>query len=145
MLRLCRRTINLTKEKMINIDNTMTHISVTNAAQTLQEICHGLAKQSGWWTNVDMKTPYLFSNKLMLCVSELSEAMEGDRKKLNDDHLKHRPMTEVELADCVIRIFDMGGAFGLDIPGAIAEKLSYNQQRADHKPENRSAVGGKTY
>ena len=80
----------------------------------------------------------------MLCVSELAEAMEGDRKDLMDDHLPHRKMLEVELADAVIRILDMSGGLGLDVAGAIAEKLEYNTERSDHKPENR-ANGGKKY
>lgn len=48
---------------------------------------------------------------LMLVVSELSEAMEGERKDKWDDHLPHRRMAEVELADTKIRIFDFAGGF----------------------------------
>jgi hypothetical protein len=83
----------------------------------------------------------------MLCLihSEISEAMEGARKRLQDDHLPHRTMLEVELADAVIRIFDMAGGLHLDIGGAIAEKLTYNERRADHKPEARAQVGGKSF
>lgn len=66
---------------------------------------------------------------LMLMVSELSEAMEADRKDLMDDKLTHREGFEVELADCVIRIMDAGGGFGLDLEGAISEKLEYNTSR----------------
>ena len=33
--------------------------------------------------------------------------MEGARKDLMDTHLKHRSMMEVELADAIIRIFDL--------------------------------------
>ncbi len=71
--------------------------------------------------------------------------MEGHRKSLKDDHLPHRDMAEVELADAVIRIFDLAGAMNYDMGGAIAEKLAYNAQRADHKPEVRAAAGGKAY
>lgn len=81
----------------------------------------------------------------MLTVSELAEAMEGDRKALPDDKLPHRQMREVELADAVIRIFDMAGGFELDLAGAIMEKLEYNRQRADHKMENRQQANGKAY
>ena len=83
----------------------------------------------------------------LLCLvhSEISEAMEGHRKMLSDDKLPHRSMLEVELADAVIRIFDMSGGLGLDVAGAIAEKLHYNSTRADHKVENRRAVGGKQF
>lgn len=128
------------------------HVSqdyIIAAASELQSICHGVAKVSGWWNQADPMTsienPLHFSNKLCLIHSEISEAMEGDRKKLKDDKLPHRDMREVELADAVIRIFDLAGGYGLDIAGAIAEKLAYNQSRADHKPENRAKDGGKAY
>lgn len=123
---------------------------VATAARQLQEQCFGAANAAGWWH--DVKTgesitanPYCFSNKLMLTVSELSEAMEGDRKSLPDDKLPHRPMREVELADAVIRIFDLAGGFGLDLAGAISEKLAFNAQRPDHKIAHRQAAGGKQY
>ena len=51
----------------------------------------------------------------------------------------------MELADAVIRIMDLAGAMGLDLAGAIVEKLAYNQTRADHKTENRNADGGKKF
>ena len=81
----------------------------------------------------------------MLVVSEVAEAMEGHRKNLPDDKLPHRPMVEVELADAVIRIADLAGALGLDLGGAIAEKLAFNATRPDHKPENRKQAHGKKY
>lgn len=83
----------------------------------------------------------------MLCLvhSEISEALEGHRKNLQDDKLPHRKMFEVELADALIRIFDIGGGLGLDLEGAYKEKMAYNAIRADHKIENRTAAGGKAY
>ena len=71
--------------------------------------------------------------------------MEGDRKQLPDDKLPHRQMIEVELADATIRIFDAAAGLGLDLPGAMAEKLAYNRTRADHTREGRLAPGGKAY
>lgn len=66
-----------------------------------------------WWH--DPKTgERLVRNKgelLMLITSELSEAMEGERKDLMDDKLPHRKMAEVELADVLIRVFDFAGGF----------------------------------
>jgi NTP pyrophosphatase (non-canonical NTP hydrolase) len=109
------------------------------------DVCHGLAKTAGWWPAEAKQNPYCFSNKLMLTVSELAEAMEGDRKSLKDDKLPHRDMREVELADAVIRLFDLAGAFNMDLGGAIVEKLAFNQHRPDHKKEAREAVGGKAY
>lgn len=75
----------------------------------------------------------------------ISRAMESNRKKYMDDKLPHRTGLEVELADAVIRIFDLGGGMGLDIAGAIVEKLEFNRNRLDHKPENRAKEGGKAY
>ena len=82
---------------------------------------------------------------LALIHSEISEALEGLRKGLVDDHLPNRAMVEVELADTLIRIFDYAGYLGLDLGGALIEKLDYNQTRADHKPENRAKPGGKAF
>lgn len=105
--------------------------------------------EAGWWTTkegTDVRdNPYAFSNKLALVHSELSEALEGDRKGLMDDKLPHRFSREVELADAFIRLFDMVGAYDMDIGGAIQEKREYNTKRADHKLENRQAAGGKAY
>lgn len=120
-----------------------------SAARYLQYFCHKASFDAGWWTDktgASIKAnPYCFSNKLALIHSEISEAMEGDRKGLKDDHLPHRDMREVELADALIRIFDLAGAYGMDIGGALAEKMAYNARRADHKPAARAAAGGKAY
>ena len=122
---------------------------IEEAGSFLQTMCHKAAFDAGWWTSKDgsdpKKNPFCFSNKLALIHSEISEAMEGDRKALKDDHLPHRDMREVELADAVIRIFDLAGAYGMDLGGAIAEKMRYNATRADHKPEARASQNGKAY
>lgn len=100
-----------------------------------------------WWN--DLQTgERLVRNKgelLMLIVSEVAEAMEGERKNLMDTHLTHRKMAEVELADVLIRVFDYAGGFGYDLAGAVREKLVYNTMRKDHKKEARQAADGKKW
>lgn len=131
---------------------------VQDAARLLQDRCHGASAKAGWWhdpkTGQDFAMEVrgssrlgkaLVAEKLCLIHSEISEAMEGHRKDLPDDKLPHRPMIEVELADAVIRIADLAGALGLDLGGAIAEKMAFNAVRPDHKIENRTAAGGKAY
>ncbi len=125
--------------------------------------CHGLSSEAGWWyskaARLDLKdvvnnpqgpvmkilAKALVSQKLCLTHSEVSEAMEGDRKNLMDDKLPHRKMLEVELADAVIRIFDLAGAMNMDLGGALVEKLVYNVNREDHKAEAREQGGGKEF
>lgn len=127
-------------------------MSIQEAGRILTEACYGGSKASGWHNDPKTGAPRtaeenkaLFPVRIALCHSELSEALEGDRKNLMDDHLPHRAMAEVELADTVIRVFDLAGAMGYDLGTAIAEKLFYNAARADHKHAARNAAGGKGY
>lgn len=131
--------------------------TIKTAGQDLTYFCHGQAKANGWWTDMttgqDMTStgyPKIQPIKnvgelIALAHSELSEALEAHRKLQMDDKLPNRNGLEVELADCVIRIFDVAGGLGLDVAGAIAEKLSYNASRADHQIANRRALGGKKF
>jgi NTP pyrophosphatase (non-canonical NTP hydrolase) len=109
----------------------------------LQDKVNQASVDAGWWEGVDVDD--ITPTKLCLIHSEISEAMEGHRKGLMDDHLPHRPMMEVELADALIRILDLAGAWGYDLEEAVAEKMAYNKQRQDHKQASREATGGKRY
>lgn len=119
--------------------------------QTINDLCDEIYSGNvtvGWWPNAEPSNPTGTRNipeVLMLIVSEIAEGMEGFRKKMMDDKLPHRQMLEVELADACIRIFDLAGAMGFDLGGAIVEKRAFNATRADHKLENRQKPGGKAF
>lgn len=66
---------------------------------------------------------------IALMHSELSEALEADRKDLRSDHIPAFTGVEEELADCIIRILDFSGAFELRLGDAIIAKLQYNATR----------------
>ena len=83
---------------------------------------------------------------LMLIVSELSEALEADRKnRYAKDKIGHinisdanfvsefeeniKDTFEDEIADAVIRIFDLCGYLNIDLDRHVLMKLKYNESR----------------
>lgn len=112
--------------------------------ETMKEI-YEINKKNGFWEN-EMPVGV----RLMLVVSELSEALEADRKgrkaKLGDfllisneedsgDIFKYKFETfikdsfEDEIADAVIRLFDMAQGMGMDLEFHIKQKMRYNSLR----------------
>ena len=81
------------------------------------ELCHGIAKEKGFW-NKERN----IGEALMLIVTELAEAMEGYRHK-DDANFRE------ELADTFIRLFDLCGGLGIDIEAEIAKKAEKNKAR----------------
>ena len=108
--------------------------------------CHKNACDKGFHTqdNVDLDTALrngdykLFARlqklqlmkDLALVMTEISEAVEHARKK---DLLKvkqnWKESIEEELADTVIRIFDIAGQYNIDLEYFIKEKMEYNLGR----------------
>ena len=88
---------------------------------------HEIAKSKGWWA-AERGIPELIA----LMHSELSEALEeyrdGNSFNVRFDGDKPLGFT-VELADVLIRIFDMAGKYELDLDYALKEKIKYNATR----------------
>lgn len=101
-----------------------------------------------WWIDIETGQPKErnFGELLMLVTSELSEALEGDRKSLSDDKLPQYEMRTVEIADALIRLFDIAGSgrYG-DVAAAFDDKMAYNAVRVDHSHEHRLSQHGKKY
>jgi hypothetical protein len=101
-------------------------LALERSISTLVTILHGA--NAHWWrnpaTDADVRdNPLIVPTKLMLAVSELSEAMEAHRKNLPDDKLTHRPGLEVEIADFLIRACDLAGAKNLPLAEAFSALL----------------------
>ncbi len=118
-------------------NETGTDLPLSKVAQLLNDES-GFAKAWESFTDGTWKThedkgfaalPMNHGEQIALMHSELSEALEGHRKGLMDDHIPARSMLECEMADVVIRIMNYGRATGLDISGAILEKAKYNSTR----------------
>lgn len=131
---------------LVPVHMTVDEIAAWRGIFAAQTLAHKTATDAGWYLDPATGNPVErnFGEVVALMHSELSEALEADRKGLMDDKLPHRDGREVEFADCIIRILDTAAALGLDVAGAMIEKNRYNQSRADHKLENR-ANGGKRY
>ena len=98
-----------------------------NISEWQQEV-HKVAKEKGWYDK-----PRTIGDRLMLIVSEISEALEEYRK--NEDltyvyDTKHGPQGfPIELADAVIRILDLCEFYEINLTLAIIRKNAYNKTR----------------
>lgn len=82
----------------------------------------------------------------LICLmhSELSEALEEHRNGHSPTEVYYNAEkpnkpegVPVELADCIIRIFDFCGKYDIDLEAIIDEKMVYNQSRP-HRHGNKS-------
>jgi len=106
-----------------------------------QMLAEKTQREAGWYDGKE----FSFPETTALIHSELSEALEADRKNLMDDKLPHRHGIEGEWADAFIRMLAAGGKQGYNLGATVVEKNRYNMDRADHKKENRDKAGGKSY
>ena len=70
---------------------------------------HAHCVKVGWWDAWPNRMDR-HRTSTTLIITELAEAVEGDRKSLMDDHLPKYEMYQVEIADAAIRTLDFSGA-----------------------------------
>lgn len=97
----------------------------------LVDLAYKNAKAKGFYD-----TPVEFGTRIALMHEELSEALAEFRNHkpyalvyTEGDSTKPEGIP-VELADCVIRIFDAAGYYKIDLQAAILLKMAYNSTRA---------------
>lgn len=91
------------------------------------------SNEKGWYDG-ETRT---FGDLISLCHAELSESIEAFRENGDPCAVTHIPKyngmkpegVPSELADCIIRIFDMCAHYEIDIVGMLEEKHNFNTMR----------------
>lgn len=109
--------------------------------QEAQKLIWHTAEKKGWHPVSSVNVP----EKLALIHAEVSEALEDYRMSTTDDELVHPRWTgdkpdgfAVELADIVIRVFDLAEMLGIDIENIMQLKMAYNDTRSYRHGDKRA-------
>lgn len=106
-------------------DAEATPPAVFPSIRSLVSECHAIAKANGFETPTSFEQSDPVARCLALIHSEVSEALEA---------LRHDDLDNFgeELADTVIRVFDLCGGLGIDLEWAVLSKMEANRLRS-HK------------
>ena len=101
------------------------HYTNAYAINALCNLAHANARDKGFWDDVNLTDPRHVLSLLALVTTETSEAVEAVRKEDRENFVE-------ELADILIRVFDLAGGMDLNLGLAIHEKMHVNKSRS-HK------------
>lgn len=104
---------------------------------TLEEIMRDawqIAEDKGWHEDRPDQPKKSFVEELMLAVTEISEAVEEYRNRRGYTEIYYSSEGKpegipIEMADVCVRLFDTCITHGIDLEGAIIEKMQYNRTR----------------
>jgi len=71
--------------------------------------------KAGWWDDFLPEKHTRHETAMALVLSEIMEGLEGIRKGINDDHLPQYQMFDVEMADAMVRLLDLAGAYEINL------------------------------
>ncbi len=108
------------------IKTMQTHINLNELAQRVH------AANQKWWHSPQTgeRLNRNIGEMLMLSITELAEACEGERKNLMDDKIKHRKMAEVEMADAFIRLLDFSAGTNITLRHYESNSLDLPDNKA---------------
>ena len=106
--------------------------TITEVAQMV----HKLAEDRGY------HNPYITGEFRPITIGDFCSSIIGEVSEFYDSYRKGQ-IDPKELADVIIRVFDLAVVLGIDIEKEILEKHQYNVTRTDHSPEERRKPGGK--
>lgn len=114
---------------------TLLKSSLLDAIQNAQRLMHGQSNSKGFWPSIPMSNDeqeiYLTLAKLALIGEEVGEAVSAVRKNLirEEDAEAGQDTLEVELADILIRCFDLAHWHRIDLMRAVMRKMAKNSSR----------------
>lgn len=122
---IIEQTINYCSDNItVNIDDMYANDVIEDVINLLIKRSHDTAMVKGWWDDERNN-----GELIALMHSELSEGLEALRTNAKSDKIKEFYGIEEELADILIRIFDMVGDRKYRLAQALLAKMEYNKSR----------------
>ena len=117
----------MTNNGTVNQQNRLAHLK--SGWREASHYVHEIAAGQGFWNEGDQRHP---THPIALAMSELGEALECYREggfEKPDKNIAGRSGVEVQLGDVLGILMDMSEGYGLDLVGAMLDKMEFNKSR----------------